>query len=174
MNFARVSRRHLFSRTILAAILSIPVPVPAVESSLPAARDFSADSRTVTTTGMPLIVMLSLAGCPHCEVVRRSHLLPLFRNGPATQKPLIRQIEINGHDLVRDFSGRATTHAEFAGRYRFGIAPVVMFFDAKGEMIAAPLVGSMIPDFYGAYFDAALTEARSNLQAGRHSPRTIP
>ena len=47
--------------------------------------------------------------------------------------------------------------------HKFKLAPVVMFFGNKGEMFAKPLVGSMIPDFYGAYLDAALTEARAKL-----------
>ena len=133
------------------------------ETSLPSARDLLIDARTVGRTGVPLIVMVSLQGCPHCEVVRRSHLLPLLRDGNARRIPLIRQVEINGQDAMRDFNGRATTHAEFASHYKIKIAPVVMFFDAKGEMIAEPLVGAMIPDFYGAYFDEALAEAKSKL-----------
>lgn len=90
--------------------------------------------------------------------------MPLLRDGNATQKPLIRQIEVNGTIAMRDFNGRTVTHAEFASRYKIKIAPVVMFFDAKGEMLTTPLVGAMIPDFYGAYFDAALAEAKSKLQ----------
>ena len=136
----------------------------AAETSLPPAHDLLADAKRVELTGMPLIVMVSLRGCPHCEVVRRSHLLPLLRDGQTRLPPQIRQIEINGRAAMRDFNGLSITHADFANRYKIKVAPVVMLFDANGEMLAEPLVGAMIPDFYGAYFDAALAEADAKLQ----------
>ena len=38
------------------------------------------------------------------------------------------------------------------------------FFAPKVDLLADPLVGAMIADFYGAYFDAALATARAKLQ----------
>ena len=140
----------------------------AADMALPAARDLAADAKSAAQSGVPLIVLVSLAGCPHCEVVRRSHLLPLLQDGATKLKPSIRQVEINGREILLDFMGRKITHAEFAKRYKINIAPVVLFFDANGVQLAEPLVGSMIPEFYGAYFDAALDEAKSKL---RSAPR---
>ena len=77
--------------------------------------------------------------------------------------PLFRQVEINGKETLRDFSGRTVTHAEFASQHKIKIAPVVMFSGATREQLAAPLVGAMIPEFYGAYFDATLAEAKPKL-----------
>ena len=41
----------------------------------------------------------------------------------------------------------------------------VFFFGPDGRQLAEPLVGAMIPDFYGAYFDAALAKATNRLQS---------
>ena len=139
----------------------------AADTALSAASDLAADAKSAAQSGFPLIVLVSLAGCPHCEVVRRSHLLPLLQDGATKLKPSIRQVEINGREILLDFMGRKITHAEFAKRYKISIAPVVLFFDANGALLAEPLVGSMIPDFYGAYFDAALDEAKSKLRTAR-------
>ena len=38
-----------------------------------------------------------------------------------------------------------------------------MFFGATGEQLTAPLVGAIISEFYGAYFDATLFEAKPKL-----------
>ena len=163
------SRRFMGPITVAAILLACPTELIA-QATLMSARDLAADAKSAANSGLPLIVLVSLPGCSHCEVVRHSHLLPLLRNGrdgPPTQKPLIRQIDINGRDILRDFSGQTITHAEFASRYKISIAPVVMFFDAQGELATEPLVGSKIPDFYGAYFDAALTEATLKLQRAR-------
>lgn len=135
----------------------------AAETVLPAAKDLPAEAREAVQQGMPLIVMVSLPGCPYCEVVRRSHLLPLLNLATDTHRPVIRQVEFNGSEKLRDFNGTEITHQAFARQHKVKIAPVVFFFDAHGEQIAAPLVGAMIPDFYGAYFDAAVKEARQKI-----------
>lgn len=163
-------QRHAVSALCGCALLA-GSPVAAGEISLPAARDLAAEGKDAERSGLPLIVLVSLAGCPHCEVVRRSHLLPLLRDGIAGTKPVIRQVEINGRERLRDFTGRESTHAAFARAHKAKIAPVVFFFSAKGELLTEPLVGAMIPDFYGAYFDAAFSEAKSRLNAAQTSAR---
>ena len=152
--------RMIMSATLLA-VCTLAI---ANNEALPAARNLAADGKSAEQSGLPLIVLVSLAGCPHCEVVRRSHLLPLLRDAAGTPKAIIRQVEINGSERLRDFNGKEISHAEFARHHKASIAPVVFFFNAKGELLAAPLIGSMIPDFYGAYFDGALNEARSKLR----------
>jgi thioredoxin-related protein len=132
--------------------------------SLAPARDLRADGREAAKLAVPLIVLVSLEGCPHCEAVRRSHLLPLQRDGDGQPTPVIRQVELRGENSLVDFNGDTTTHSAFARRYRASIAPVVLFLDGAGKLVSAPLVGAMIPDFYGAYFDSALKEARNRVR----------
>ena len=153
------------SRTIIAAtLLAACTLVIANNETLSAARNLAADGKSAEQSGLPLIVLVSLAGCPHCEVVRRSHLLPLLRDATGAPKAIIRQVEINSSERLCDFNGKDISHSEFARHHKASIAPVVFFFNAKGELLTAPLIGSMIPDFYGAYFDAALNEAKSKLR----------
>ena len=161
----RLANMLRVARGVMAVVMLLTGPsAAAADTALPTARDLAADAKSAARSGVPLIVLVSLAGCPHCEVVRRSHLLPLLRDAMAEPKPSIRQVEISGREMLLDFMGREITHAEFAKRYNINIAPVVLFFDASGALLAEPLVGSMIPDFYGAYFDAAFDEAKSKLR----------
>lgn len=162
MMFARLLRRWLLCMAATLTLLTLSCASNS-QAVLPPATDLAADAVESKRTGAPLIVMLSLQGCPHCDVVRRSHLLPLLRDPTSIARPIVRQIEINGTARLRDFDGSTITYAEFAARHKFNVAPVVMFFGNKGEVLAKALVGSMIPEFYGAYLDAALTEARANL-----------
>ena len=71
---------------------------------------------------------------------------------------------MNSRRLSRNtVAGKKITHAEFSRRYQVRLVPVVFFFGPNGTQLTEPLVGSMIPDFYGAYFDAALLKARAQL-----------
>ncbi|MEQ1518251.1 MAG: hypothetical protein ABL931_17360 [Usitatibacteraceae bacterium] len=141
-------------------------------TQLPIARDMMSEAKQAERFGLPLIVLVSLKGCVHCEVVRRSHLMPLLGDSARSPAAVVRQVEIDGRELLRDFGGKQITHAEFAKRNHADIAPVVFFFDAKGRSLSAPLVGSMIPDFYGAYLDAALVEALRLWRSGLTPPRS--
>lgn len=163
--------RRLFCASVLASLLvaSLPMPAVAAAEKLDPARDLQRDARLAVGAGVPLIVMVSLADCPHCEVVRRSHLLPLLRLPPGGTRWMIRQVELNGSDVMTGFNGEQMTHAEFARRNKVSIAPVVLFFGANGDRLADPLVGAMIADFYGAYFDTAVEKATAMIRAGSQS-----
>ncbi|MEP7154301.1 MAG: thioredoxin fold domain-containing protein [Betaproteobacteria bacterium] len=161
-----------FLALLSALLFSITTfSVAAVESALPAAKDLASGARAAEQRNMPLIVMVSLAGCPYCEVIRRSHLMPLLKDDAATG-PVIRQVEVNGSQVMRDFNGEDITHKAFAQRYKVKIAPVVFFFNSRGDIVAGPLVGSMIPDFYGAYFEMALAEAQVKIRDAK--PKASP
>ena len=149
---------------LFAAAAFTAVNAHAVQNVLPPARNLAADGKVAEIIRQPIIVLVSLAGCPHCEVVRRSHLIPQLREPGVRDAPIIRQVEMNGNERMIDFVGKAIRHVEFSRRYGVKLAPVVFFFAPNGDLLADPLVGAMIADFYGAYFDAALATARAKLQ----------
>ena len=131
----------------------------ATVTTLEPARDLAADARVAAARKQPIVIMVSLAGCPYCETVRRSHLLPIMNAAKSESLPLIRQVELNGTDALADFDGKNISHARFAKHLKAKLAPVVYIFGPDGRQLVEPLVGAMIPDFYGAYFDAALANA---------------
>jgi thioredoxin-related protein len=158
-------RRHSLAVKVWMLLVwtAVSLALPVAAQKLAPAHDLRADGELAGRLGTPLIVLVSLDGCPHCEVVRRSHLLPLVRTASASPAPVIRQVELRGSGMLVDFGGEQKSHAAFARQHRVNIAPVVMFFDAKGRMLVPPLIGAMIPDFYGAYFDSALADARARM-----------
>ena len=141
-------------------------------STLPPARDFVADARLSAAKQQPIVVLVNLPGCPHCELVRRSYLLPLLNETAAAHAPIIRQVELNGERQLIDFNGKRITQGAFSRRLGITLAPVVLFFSPQGKQLAEPLIGSMIADFYGAYFDASLASARAALL--RRQEKIIP
>ena len=177
MTISRQIAHRPWRRMLSVLVLAFAVPACIAQTpaqSLVQAQNLRADGELAAGRGVPLIVLVSLEGCPHCEVVRRSHLLPLGGGEDGAAKPVIRQIELRGNAVLVDFNGERKTHAAFARERRASIAPVVMFLDAKGQTLAAPLIGAMIPDFYGAYFDAALAEARARMAGNRQGNGTSP
>lgn len=127
------------------------LPVPA---SLPDA------ARVAEARGEPMILLVSLPGCPYCELVRRHYLLPGRREAGwhAWQLDVTdRSTALTGFDQQR------TTAAAQVQAWKAGFTPTVLFLGQQGQELAERLIGVAVPDFYGAYLDARLATARRRL-----------
>lgn len=127
------------------------------------ASDLRADAKLTAQDGAPIVVFFSSYGCPYCEIVASLYLEPLASRGNAAGPVLIREVETGSGKSVRDFSGRRTTHADFANAGRVTVTPILKFFGANGEEIAEPIIGYSNSDFYGQYLDASLRAARRHM-----------
>lgn len=130
-------------------------------SALPLPTSLKAAASRAAGKGQPLVVMTTLEGCPYCEVVRNHYLLPMLIAGE------IDAVQIDVLDKRRNlqnFEGELTSPAEQARAWKARFTPTVLFFDARGHEVAERLVGMALPDFYGAYLDARLREARAKLK----------
>ena len=111
--------------------------------------------------GEPLVLLVSLHGCPYCELVRRHYLLPARAEGlPVWQ--------INMHDQRRPlvgFDGRRTNAVEQLARWNIALAPTVLFLGLQGQELAERLPGMASVDFYGAYLDERLATARQRVKS---------
>ena len=108
-----------------------------------------------------LVVLASLAGCPHCRMARDSYLGPLRDE----QGYNVLQVDWGSPRLLRGFDGQGRSHAEQLRLWGIKVTPTVLFFGPKGEEIAPRLEGGYIPDYYGAYLDERLKQAQRRLRA---------
>ncbi len=151
-------------RLVLAAggVLAWPaLPVRAQgrgDAPLPAARALDAELAQALAAGKPLVVMVSLHGCPYCRQVRRSHLAPLVAAG----QPVV-QVDLDSDAPLRDAAGAATTHGALARAWGVRLAPTLLFLARGGREAAPRLEGAGLPDFYGAYLDERLRQASRGL-----------
>lgn len=107
--------------------------------------------------GSPLLVMVSLAGCPFCVIARDNYLAPMQGQSGLS----IVQLDMRNRNMVQDFSGASQTQDELIRRWGIKVAPTLLFFGRGGVEVAERMVGGYIPDFYGAYLDDRLRTARA-------------
>ncbi len=130
-------------------------------TALPSPASLRAAAQAAAAKGEPLVLMTTLAGCPYCDLVRNNYLLPMRRAGEVHAVQLdIRDRRSN----LQDFAGNTTTPAEQVSVWKARFAPTVLFFGPQGQELAERLVGVAVPDFYGEYLEARLTEARAKLK----------
>jgi len=130
--------------SLWAASVTLPVT-----DSLPNALAIALQAK------QPLVVMVSLQGCPFCKVVRENYLHPLRDTGLH-----IVQIDMRDSRAIVDFDGSTSTQDAWVRKYGIKLAPTVLFFGAQGREVAMRLKGAYLPDFYGAYLDEQLVVAR--------------
>jgi thioredoxin-related protein len=111
--------------------------------------------------GQPLVVMVSLDGCPFCRVARNGYL------GPLRQQDGVPVVQINMRSAapVRDFKRASVTHDQLVRTWNVKVAPTVLFFGPGGKEVAERLEGGYIEDFYGAYLAQRLQQARAAIKA---------
>lgn len=155
-------RRPLLSaslNTLLAIAWSWPVRAVAKETQLPLAHNLRVLAAQQNKLREPLVILLSLPGCPYCELVRRSYLLPYRAEGLLQSW----QIDTADNSVLLDFAGKATSKAAWVKTLKVKVTPTVLFFDSTGLEIASRLEGASVPDFYGSYLDERLATAKRKL-----------
>lgn len=152
----RLTRRRMLA---LAAV-ALPGSGARAESALPRPASLPAAAAAAAARGEPLVLLASLPGCPYCERIRRSHLLPLEEDLHGG----VMQIDVGSRASLVDFDGATRTHDAVADRLDARFTPTVMFLGPRGDELAERLVGAGIPDFYGALLDQRLDAARAVLR----------
>lgn len=155
-----LSRRH-FSAALAGGLL-LPSLALAIDTALPVPASLPGAAQTAASKKEPLVLLISLPGCPYCELVRRNYLLPAQRAGSLQAWQL--NITDSSTPLV-GFDGKLTTAAAQVAAWKAGFTPTVLFLGAAGQELAERLVGLASPDFYGAYFDERLATARKAVLA---------
>ena len=152
--------KSIARRQLLLAAAALPLACPVRAATLPRALDLQQEGRAALERGQPLVVMVSLDGCPYCRVVRDHYLAPMHEQ----QGLPVVQVDMRSRRHLIDFEGRTIVHDEFVRARRVQVAPTVLFIGPKGEEVAERLAGASIPDFYGAYLEQRIAQARAALR----------
>ena len=151
------------AKALILACLAVPLIATAADSALIAASDLRSEAAEAATRGQPLLILYSRQNCPYCEEVRKSWLLPLSRDSQKSGLK-VRQIDQDSDQPLIDFAGQATTHARFTAAQKVAFVPVVSVYGPHAQVLAEPIVGLRLRDFYGAYLQAQIDEARARLR----------
>jgi thioredoxin-related protein len=129
-------------------------------ATLPTTDSLQAELAKATAKKVPLMVMVSLDGCPFCKVARENYLGPLREQ----QGLLVFQVDMRSKRPIKNFAGLTLTQDELIRSWGVKVAPTVLFFGRGGLEIAERLTGGYIPDFYGAYLDERLQLASAAMR----------
>jgi hypothetical protein len=153
-----VSHRRQFLGLVAMALAQGVGAQSATPAVLPTPQSLQVELAKALQQKQPLIVMVSLEGCPFCRIARNSHLVPMHKAGT----PIV-QLDMRSAQVLFDFQGRETTHDQLIKQWRISIAPTLLFFGPGGREVAERMEGGYLPDFYGPYLDERLLKGRKAL-----------
>ena len=136
---AGLNRRQLL--VAMAVILPAAGSVQAAGAVLPVAGALPEELNRALAKGRPLVVMVSLKGCPFCEVARNNYLAPMLRDGLID----VVQVDMRTSLPLTDFQGKGHTHEEMVRQWKISIAPTVLFFGKGGVEVAERTVALAKP-----------------------------
>jgi hypothetical protein len=143
-----------------AGISLAGLPGMAAPATLPSTASLVDELALALKVNNPLVVMVSLEGCPFCKIARENYLGPM-----RVQQGLpVVQIDMRNRLAIKDMKGAATTQDDLIRSWGIKVAPTLLFFGRGGVEVAERMIGGYIPDFYGAYLDERLRVARASLR----------
>jgi hypothetical protein len=155
-----VLRRRRLMLAPLAGVIGMAAlgsaRLQAKETALPRTQDLQRLGALALASQSPLVILVSLPGCPYCELIRRTYLIP-YRSEINLQSW---QLDTTDKSVLLDFAGKRTTPAQWLASQRIKVTPTVLFLNGSGQEIAPRLEGVSIADFYGAYLDERLAMAK--------------
>jgi len=131
---------------------------------LPSPRSLRGAAQAAASRGEPLVVMTTLEGCPYCDIVRNSHLNPMLKAGEVVAV----QVDVRDRRTpMQGFAGEMSTPYDQVKAWKARVAPTLLFLDDQGREVAERLEGISSADFYGAYLDDRLAQARAVIRQRR-------
>lgn len=169
MNSRRLSLLAMISVALSAHSIWAIAQNRSKNAPLPWPSDIRTIAMDAQRQGQPLLLMVSLPGCPWCELLRRNYLGLMRRN----EGVVAFEFMINEHkERFVDFQGQRITPAAWSEAMKVKTTPTVFFFNAQAQEVAPRIEGIASADLIGAILDERLATARNHIQATRDASVT--
>jgi len=152
------------SRNLLTALFLFAITIPASAAGLPPARDLQADGEAARLARLPVVLFFRSVTCPYCRQVEEIYLPSLLEENERTPRFLIRTVEIDSGQALKDFQGEPTDMRGFARSQGVRLVPHLRFVGPDGQPLAPDLIGLNPPDFYYGYLNDSIQQAYDRLR----------
>ncbi|BCN92663.1 hypothetical protein THMIRHAM_04480 [Thiomicrorhabdus immobilis] len=148
----------LLSLSLSAALLFSMTNVKAGEI-LPLAVDLQKAGKTAEKHNIPVVVFFTATWCNYCKKLEENIIHPLLERTDIENYAEFRQIVMDkAHWQMKDFSGQAIEMKSFAPSQKVKVAPTTYVYNSKGDLIAEPILGLTLEEFYPGNLEKAINQ----------------
>lgn len=147
----------------------------AADDVVPVTHDLAREAAVARRDNVPVVLVFAQEHCDYCERLDRDVLNPSYATGAFAGRVHIRRVMIDSFQSVRDFDGTMLDQDALRARFKAYVTPTVMLFDPNGKELAPRITGIENAEFYNAYLDIAIDNARERLNARQtDASRALP
>ena len=103
--------------------------------------------------------VLTSQKCPWCVALEKEQLIPRMRARGAP-KLIVLAFDVDDRQMISFPDGSKRNARQWGALYSMKLTPTLAMLDAQAKPLAAPLVGYGSRDFYGAYLEEQIQNAR--------------
>jgi thioredoxin-related protein len=134
--------------------------------NFPQAMNLEKTGQVARNKHSPVVLVVISDSCPYCKRLEEEVLRPLMISGDYVDRIQLQILNKDQHNYRVDFDGVQRSPDSIADRYRIRLVPTVLLLGPDGEELAERLVGINVIDYYWAYLDQAIEQARARLLSG--------
>ncbi|WP_040726177.1 thioredoxin fold domain-containing protein [Thiomicrorhabdus sp. Kp2] len=143
----------------LTLALLLPVSNSQAGEILPLAVDLQKTAKTAEKHNIPVVVFFTATWCNYCKKLEENILHPLLETTNIENYAEFRQIIMDkAHWQMKDFSGNDIEMKTFAPSQKVIVAPTTYVYNSQGELIAEPILGLTLEEFYPGNLEKAINQ----------------
>ena len=126
---------------------------------LPLAVDLQKTAKTAQTHNIPVVIFYTATWCNYCKKLEENILHPLLETTDIENYAEFRQVVMDkAHWMMKDFAGNDLEMKTYAPTQKVKVAPTTLVYNAKGELIAEPIIGLTLEEFYPGNLEKAINQ----------------
>jgi len=162
-------------KLVILAVLSILLLTPLAQADMHkcTARDLTLAAHAARQAEAPILLLYSSQECGYCELLKRQVLKPMFGQDQDNRLAVVRELDMDTGGKLVDFDGEKIRSRRLQERYHVRVTPTLLILDAKGQLLADPIVGYDSPEAYRTRLESLLARSHKLLRAAGFRQRAI-
>ena len=150
------NKTALFCITLLAMSFSHSVKAGKV---VPLAVDLEKSAKTAANHNIPVVIFYTATWCNYCHKLEENILNPLLQTTDLEDYAEFRQVLLDmPHWMMKDFAGNDLEMKTYGPKQNVKVAPTTLVYNSKGEIIAEPIIGLTLEEFYPGNLEKAINQ----------------
>jgi thiol:disulfide interchange protein len=151
-------KSKIISLSLSVALLFTFLNVKAGEI-LPLAVDLQKSAKTAQEHNIPVVIFYTATWCNYCKKLEENIIHPLLETTDIEDYAEFRQVVMDkAHWEMKDFKGNDIEMKTFAPTQKVKVAPTTLVYNSNGELIAEPILGLTLEEFYPGNLEKAINQ----------------
>ncbi len=151
----------IYQSVLLSLSLFMLTAAPTAKAGeiLPLAVDLQKTANTAAKHNIPVVIFYTATWCNYCKKLEENILHPLLETTNIEDYAEFRQVVLDkAHWMMKDFDGTNLEMKTYGPKQGVKVAPTTLVYNSQGEIIAEPILGLTLEEFYPGNLEKAINQ----------------